>query len=745
VCNGRDWLAVGGGTTNYFLRTTTVFEGIAAYRYELLTMTGGSGPESMLGLQTTDRLFSVLGVDALIGRTFLPGEDAPERRHVAVISYGLWQRQFGGDPKVIGRSVTIDGDSHAIIGVMPSGFRFPSNVPGDANMAFSSDLWIPIRPGAPDLEDRGSHNYWAVGRLKSEVSLAQARLAMNRLASNLALQYPRSNKDIGVTVLPLDQYVGGTARPALLLLLAAVGAVLLLTCANISGLLLSRNDTRKREMGMRQALGASRSRLVRQTLTESLLLSLIGATVGVGVAQFGVRLLVRLAPANIPRVEQTTVDGTVLTFTTIVTLCVGLLFGLAPAFLGWRGNVHTMLKETAVRASEASSARRVRQALVAGQLAMAVMLLIAAGLLVRSFVRVTNLELGFRAPRVLTAFVNLSPLRYDTPERQAAFFEELIRRIQTMPGIEAAAVGRSVPLTGVNDQGGVQLEGVALPAGADAPNGNRPRVSTRYFEAMGIRLVEGRLFDSRDNEQSTPVAVVSELAARMYWPDGALGRRVAIERNAQGQPVWRDVIGVVESTRHFGLELPQKPEFYVPHVQAATPFMQLVVRTRTDPAAMIPAVQKAIAAIDPEQPIAGFQAMEDLLKGSRARRQFQMALVMAFATLALLLAAIGVYAAMSHMVAQRRREIGVRMAFGARPNDIIALVLRNGLGLTVTGTAAGLAGAAGVSQLLTHLLFEISPFDLATYLAVAAVLVSWRQSRRIFQAAVPDESIHSSS
>jgi putative ABC transport system permease protein len=475
-------------------------------------------------------------------------------------------------------------------------------------------------------------------------------------------------------------------------------------------------------MAMRQALGASRGRLVRQMLTESLLLTLGGAGVGVAIAQIATRLLVRVAPAGIPRLEDTTVDGGVLAFTGVVALIVGLLFGLAPALLASQDRVHDTLKEGGARVSTNPTRRLVRQTLVAGQVAMAVMLLIAAGLLVRSFAHVTSLDPGFRAPRVLTAFLNLSATRYDSPARRAAFFEEAVRRIQELPGVVAAAVSNAVPLTGVNDQGGLTIEGITTRPGEDGPVGNRPRVSGRYFEALGIRLLEGRVFDERDRHDSSPVAVVSERAARMYWPQGALGKRLATER-ASGRPVWRTVVGVVQSTRHFGLEASQKPEFYRPHVQAPSPFMQLVVRTAHDPAAMIPAIRKQIAAIDPEQAVFGFQTMEELLTRSGARRRFQTVLVTAFAALALLLAAIGVYAVMSQMVAQRRREIGVRLALGARPVEVVRLVLRNGVGLTLAGASVGLVAAVALSQVMTHLLYGVSPRDLATYIGVTAMLV----------------------
>jgi putative ABC transport system permease protein len=708
--NFRDWQ-----------RLADVVDGMAAYRYELFTLAGGQGPESMVGLEVTDRLFSVLGVQPALGRTFAPGEDTPGRRHVVIISHALWQRQFGGDRSVIGRGIPINSETYTIVGVMPPTFRFPHGLPGQTTAATSIDLWLPIRP-APDLEQRGSLNYWAIARLKPNATLAHARVAMTTIAATLAREYPATNKDLGVTVVLLRDHTAGSARLALLALLGAVGLALLLTCANVAGLLLSRAEARTREMAMRQALGGSRARLVRQTLTESVLLALVGGMAGVAVAQAGVRLLVRFAPPAIPRLEQTVVDNAVLAFIAIVAVCMGILFGLAPALLGWRDNVSDMLRHAGARTSTGAGGRRLRQALVAGQLAMAVMLLTGAGLLVRSFVRVANLELGFRAPNVLITFVQLSGSRYDMPERQAEFYSALVERIEALPGVAAAAVSNSVPLTGINDQGSVRIEGLILPRGQDAPNGNRPHISPHYFDALGIRLLEGRLFDERDRRDTAPVAIVSELAARTYWPDGAIGRRLAIEQTADG-PAWREVIGVVQSTRHFGIEAPQKAEFYVPQAQAASPFMQLVVRTDGDPLTVAPAVRKAVATLDPEQTVVGFDTMEQLLNGSVAQRRFQTALVTLFASMALLLAAIGVYAAMSHMVGHRKREIGVRLALGARPSEVVTLILRNGFMITVVGAAAGLAGAAMISQLLAGLLYGVSPLDLATYAGVTTILL----------------------
>ncbi len=712
--NFRDWRTEAKGD---------VFEEMAAYRYRLITLTGAEGAETFLGLECTDRLFSVLRVQPVLGRTFASGEDRPGHERVAVISHAMWQQRFHADSNVIGRAVTVDGQPYSVVGVMPAAFNFPNTVPGDR--VAPTDVWIPLRASAADdLEDRGSHNYWAVARLAPGVGLDRARAAMQTVADNLARQYPESNKDFTVTVLPLKIYVAGTARQALLLLLGAIGVVLLLMCANLANLLLARAEARRREMAMRQALGASRRRLVTQMLTESLLLALGGAVAGLAIAYYGTRALVRLAPQSLPRLDHTAVDAQVLGFMTVAAVCVGVLFGLAPAFWGSYVNVQHALKEGGARVSGGAIGARIRQALVVMQLALAVMLLVGAGLLLRSFVRVTSVDLGFRAPNLLTALVNLPPARYGDAAQQAAFFENALRRIEAVPGVVSAAVSDSIPLTGINDQGSFTIEGRPAPApGASGPHANRPRVSAAYFDTMGLRLIDGRLFDARDRRDSQPVAIVSDLAARMYWPEtNPIGKRLATDW-VDGKPVWRQIVGVVQATRHFGLEAPQKAEVYVPHQQSPSPFMELVVRTQGDPTMLIAPIRREIAALDSDQAAFAFQTMESLIAEAGARRRFQTALVTLFALLALLLAAIGVYGVMGHLVMQRSREIGVRLALGALSTDVVRMMVRSGLRLALPGVAAGLAGAFALSGVLASFLFGVSSLDPVTYLGVAALLV----------------------
>jgi putative ABC transport system permease protein len=718
--NFRDWQ-----------RGSRAFELMAAYRFQLVTMIGGRQPEGAVALEVTDRLFAVLRVPPVLGRTFAAGEDRPGQPRVAVISHALWQRQFGGSRAAIGRSLSVDGAAHTIVGVMPLSFAFPATVPGENVVPI--DLWIPMRPH--DLEHRGSHNFWTIARLKPGVSLERARAEMHTIADRLARTYPQTNRDFDVTVTPLREHVAGAARPLLLSLLGAVGFILLLTCANIATLLLSRAEARQREVAMRQALGASRGRLIRQMLVESLLLAFGGAAAGLGIAYAGTRVLVSLAPATIPRLDQTSVDGPVLGFMAVIATAVGLLFGLAPAVLGSSVQVTHALRDGGTRVTGAAG-RRVRHTLVAAQLALAVMLLVGAGLLVRSFMHVAGLDLGFRAPHVLTAMINLSPARYGDAARQIAFTDEVLRRVHALPGVQSAGVSNSIPLTGINDQGGFMVEGRPdPPPGTQGPHANRPHVSPGYFAAMGIRLVSGRLFDERDRQDTVPVAVVSDVATRMYWSgQNPIGRRLATWED--GGPVWRQIVGVVQGTRHFGPEAPQKAEIYVPVAQAPVPYMTLVVRTPGEPTSLISAVRGELAAIDPEQTAFWFQTMDDLVAKSTARREFQTALVTMFAVLALLLAAIGVYGVMGYMVAQRRREIGVRLALGAKPRDVINMILGNGLRLTLAGVVAGVAGAVALSRVLAGFVYGVSPLDPATYtaavglLAAVAALSAYRPSRQ---------------
>src|SRR5258708_3616582 len=469
-------------------RENRVFEDIAAYNFALLTMTGGGREAaSALGLQVTYRLFSLLGVEPEVGRTFLAGEDEAGHENVVVISLSLWQHRFNADPSVPGKPLNIEGSTYTVVGVMPPSLRFPNTIPGN-NGAVPIDLWIPMRP-SPGLEQRNSHNHWAVARLKKGVTLARARAAMDAIARNLERQYPGSNKDMGVTVARLQDHVTQDSRTALVILLAAVGLILLIACANIGNLLLSRAESRRREMATREALGAGRGRLIRQTLTESLVLAILGGSAGLILAHYGTKALLKFGPATIPRFQESAVDLQVLLFTAGIAIGSGVLFGLAPALLSACSNVCASLKEAGTRTTTGGANQKVRSILIAGEMALAVIVLITAGLLIRSFIRVIQLDLGFKSDRVLSGIVSLPQSRYKDRSKQANFFEEALRRIQTIPGVQSAAVSDSIPLTGINDQGGFIIEGCPpLAPGQDGPQAHRQRVSAGYFQTIGIAL-----------------------------------------------------------------------------------------------------------------------------------------------------------------------------------------------------------------------------------------------------------------
>jgi len=719
VRSGGDWVSF-PNFRDWSLENN-VFQQMAAYRYTLLTLAGGrSTPESLLGLEVTGRFFDLLGVKPALGRTFLPGEDNPGHEGVAVISQALWQRMFGGDAAVTRRNVSIDGRAYTIVGVMPSVFRFPNTVPGER--AFPIDLWIPFRP-SPDTEQRDSFNYWAIARLIDGTSLQTAAANMDAVAAGLEQRYPETNRNRRVRMEPLRDHLNGRVRPVLMILMAAVGSLLLIACANIASLLLSRAESRRREMAVREALGAGRGRLLRQALTESLLLSGTGAASGLGLAWLGTELALGFAPSNIPRIEQTALDIHVLLFTTVVGLTAGILFGLAPALAGIRGRVSHSIKDGGTRSSAAPASLVIRHVLVGGQMALAVMMLISAGLLLRSFLNVVRLDPGVQTAQVVSGYINLAMPRYSDPAKQVAFFEEALRRIRTLPGVTSAAVSNSVPLTEINDTGSVRIDGRDPPPGQRLPSANRPHISSSYFETMGIPLVQGRYFDSRDRADGPPVAIVSDLAAGMFWPnESPMGKRVSIN-SVEGKRIWREVVGVVRSTRHFGLEHPLRPEVYVAHAQAPSSFMVLVVRFQGVAAGVLNACRREVAAIDPQQAIMHGGSLEELVSNAFSRRRFQSTLLTAFAVVAALLASLGIYGVTAYTVSRRAREVGIRMALGARPRDVVLMIAGTGSRTVAAGAVVGLAGAVALSRILANLLFGVSALDSWTFGSVVLLLM----------------------
>jgi predicted permease len=701
-----------------YRRQNRVFEDIGAYRTWLWNITGGDHPEVLRGARVTSNLFSVLSVQPMLGRSFLPEEEQPGRNQVVILSYGFWQRRFGSDPALVGKTVTIDGLNHTVVGVMPPGFDLPYNV---SSAVFASDAWIP--PGDdPELEDRGSPNYRVLARLKPGITIQQAQANIEAIALGLAEQYPE-NREMSATVVGLQQNLVKEARPTLLLLLGAVGFVLLIACANVANLQLTRTTARQKEAAIRLALGASRLQLIRQLLTESMLLALLGGAAGLLLAVWGVEFLVRLGP-DIPRLQDTSIDPRVISFTLVLSLATGVIFGMAPAFQGSRIDLNETLKESGIRAPAGSGRGRTRSLLVIAEMALALMLLISAGLFIQSFMRLQKVDPGFNPHGVLTAYIMLPSSKYTEPRRQAAFFKEVINRIEALPGVEAVGGASSMPLTGTNDAGYFRIEGIPeRRAGDPLIEAEQPKITPGYIRAMEIPVLMGRSFNWADNENSPQVAVVSEALVQLYWPnEDPIGKRLSINNDSDGKPVWRQIVGVVKDVKHDGLAKQPRPVIFSPLLQYPVPYTILAIRTHTDPSSLSPAIRRAVTAVDSEQPIFRINTMERFISDSVSDSRFQTQLLTVFAAVALALAAVGIYGVVGYSVNQRTHEIGIRLALGARQRDVLKMVVKQGMELATTGVVIGLAGAFALTRLMKDFLFGVNASDPLTFGVIALIL-----------------------
>jgi putative ABC transport system permease protein len=694
-------------------RENTVFEQMVTERTWVISIKGSDHPESLSGVITSSQLLQLLRVQPMLGRGFLPEEDQPGHDHVIILSYGLWQRRFGTDRNIIGRTVDVDEQHYTVIGVMAPDFRFPPDLP----LSRQVDAWLP--PGAdPSRSDRGSNNYYTFARLKPGVTVAQAQTEMDAINHGLAEKYA-ADRGLGVKVVGWQRQVGSEVRPALLILLGAISLVLLIACANVANLLLARGAMRQQEAALRQALGAGRIRLIRQFLTESVLLAIFGGVSGLLLGYEALDLFIRLAP-DIPRLNETTIDLRVLIFSAVLTLGTGLIFGIAPALQGYKADVQDSLKESGSRSTIGSTRARARSVLVVAEIGLALVLLAGAGLLVRSFVQLQQVDPGFNPKNLLTAFVMLPPSKYPEPQRQAGFFHEVMDRIAPLPGVECAGAADSAPML-TNDTGTVSIEGHPERSDEVEIQAERPKITPDYFCAMGIRLLRGRTFTWADNEGSLPVAMINESAARQYWPnEDAMGKRVKLEDGSA--PVWRQVVGIVADVRQDSLVEAGRPEVYAPLLQVPVPYMVLTVRTRAEPAALTGAVRNAVMAVDKDQPLFQIKTMEQVVEDSVAGRRFQMSLLTIFAAIALGLAAIGIYGLMSYTVSQRTHEIGIRMALGAKRGDVLHLVVRHGMMLAIVGVVLGTGGAFLLTRLLSGMLYGVGVNDPTTLLSVATLL-----------------------
>ncbi|MCA1818147.1 MAG: ABC transporter permease [Acidobacteria bacterium] len=692
-----------------------VFEAMAAMAEVSLNLSGDGEPERLDGHRVSASLFPILGVSPQLGRWFSAEEDQPGAGRVVVLSDALWRRRFGGDRGIVGKSITLNGAGFQVIGVMPAGFQFPSR---------EDQFWIPIAFTQQQAARRGSHYLDVVARLRDGVTLAQARAEMTTIAARLQQQYPEENTDVGAAVVPLQEQLVGKIKPALLVLLGAVGFVLLVACANVANLLLARAAARQKEIATRIALGASRLRLVRQLLTESVLLAAVGGGVGLLLAAWGVRALKAFIPDTISQAKEIAIDVRVLVFTLLVSLLTGLVFGLAPALQATRFNLNETLKEGGRDSASGSRGNRIRAALVVAEVAISLVLLVGAGLLVNSFMRLRGVDPGFRPANLLTMRVVPSPQKYPDLARHTAFYTELLRRVEALPGVRSASVASQIPLIAQGDSEGLLFEGRPDPP-AGEPNIVATRVvSPHYFETMGIRLLRGRAFTDRDRADSPSVAVISETMARRYWPgEDPLNKRFSFGR-ARTDEDWVTVVGVANDVRQFGLDAEVKPQVYIayPQIDGFYP-RYLIVSTSVEPHGVASAVRGAVWEVDRDQPVSDVLTMEEVLGESIARQRFSTLLLGVFAGVALLLAAVGIYGVMSYAVAQRTHEIGIRMALGAQTRDVLKLAVGQGLKLVLVGVAIGIVASLALTRLMASLLYGVSATDPVTFAAITLVLV----------------------
>jgi putative ABC transport system permease protein len=697
-------------------KQATSFTGMAAMSERSFNLTGAGEPERIEGRRVSANLFDLLGVSARLGRTFVPEDDKPAT-HVVLLSHSLWQRRFGSDPGAIGRALTLNGESYTVVGVMPPFVQLP----GFENR--NDQLWVPIAFPAEEATERGNHFLEVIARLEPRVTLKQAQAEMDTIAARLEKQYPTYNTRRGAVVVPLHEQVVGEIRPALLILLGAVAFVLLIACADVANLLLARAAIRQKEIALRLALGASRSRLTRQFLTESVLLALFGGGLGLLLALAGIQVLKTLIPVTIAQVETITINGTVLVFTLFVALVTGIAFGLVPAIQGSHFNLNDTLKEGGSGSGGGSKGNRIRGLLVIGEVAVSFVLLIGAGLLINSFLHLRNLDPGFRSDHLLTMKVNLSEVKYPDRERRAAFFDEVMRRVRELPGVRSAAVAGNLPLTYNGDSMNISVEGVPDPPPDQQPDVIFRAIGPGYFATMGIPIVRGRDFTDQDKGDSKDVVVISEKTAQHFWPgQDPIGKR--LKPGTSNSP-WREVIGIVKDVRQNDFVASPKRQMYFTYRQLKNiPANALVVRTSIEPMSLAAPVRNAIWSVDKDQTVADIDTMDHIVAEAVARQRFSMLLLGLFAALALLLASIGIYGVMSYSVAQRTREIGIRIALGARRADVLQMTVKQALKLVGVGMMIGLAAAFLLTRVLASLLFGVSATDPITFIGISVVLLA---------------------
>ncbi len=687
------------------------FEQIAVYGYAGLSLSTSNDPLPLIGATVSSDFFSVLRTNAMLGRTFTPDEERTGSDQVVVISHELWQRAFGANPNIVGQTVTLNSRSFNVVGIMPAGFEFPQE----------AKFWIPVAWDDKERQVRSIHDYLVIGRLKPNVSVQQAQAEMTTISSRLEQQYPEENKGWGAVVIPIRDDLVGDMRTPLLVLFCAVSFVLLIACANVANLMLARGANRQKEMAVRIALGAGRARLVRQLLTESVLLAVTGGLLGLLLAVFGSKLLVQLG--NLPNAGDIGIDTWTLVFTLLVSFAAGIIIGIMPALQFTRTSVSETLKQGSGRTGGSSLKQYTRKALVISEVALSLVLLIGAGLMIRSFWKLQNVDPGFDTRNALTMSLVLTMSRYPEPQQRIAFADQAIEKIRAVPGVVSVGTTTKIPLSGGGSTQPFSIEGRPAGAIAEQPMAQTRYISPDYFRAIGIPLRQGRFFSDQDRDKSVPVVIISEAMARRFWPgENPIGKRLTPSFHREEGV--REIVGVVGDVKARGLDSDSSTMMYLPFKQAPLPFMSFVVRTGSNPASLIQPVSKAIYSIDKDQALTDVQTMDQVLLASLSGRRFNMTLLLTFAAVALMLAAVGVYGVMNYTVTLRRRELGIRMALGAARMDVLRLVLGQGLALTLIGVGAGLISAYALTRLMASLLYGVTATDYLTFGSVSAMLVA---------------------
>ncbi|MEP7337962.1 MAG: ABC transporter permease [Acidobacteriota bacterium] len=733
----RDWFSPGQYLD--IKAENQTFERIAVSigsSFNLTGLAGQLGPEHVDGARVSSSFFSLLGANARLGRVFLPEEDAPGKPPAVILSHRLWQRRFSADPQIVGKTLTLNGNNLSIVGVMPASFSLNKEVMPAVNGIENADVILPLPMPDSARTNRGNEDFNIFARLKPGVSVAQAQAEMDVIAGRMKQQYPQNYPAHGgltISVMPLLEQVVGDVHLALRVLFGAVGFVLLIACANVANLLLSRAAVRQKEFAIRAAMGASRLRLMRQLLTESVLLAMAGGLLGVGLAFLAVKALRVFGAANIPRLDEIGVDGRVIAFTCLVALVTGVVFGLAPALRASRVDLNETLKEGG-RSSDGAGQHRTRKLLVIAEVALSLMLLVGAGLLIRSYGHILNSNPGFNPNNVLSLRLLLPAAKYGTPEAILNFFRRANEKIKEAPGVESVAETYSLPMSTVAFAWEpITIEGYVPKGTQNTVISNVRIVSHEYFRTMGVALRQGRYFTEHDTRGEQETVIVDEAMAERFWPnENPIGKR--LQRGGAGK--WQTVVGVINDAKQFSAEKEPPITVYYPYEQYLARNMYLVVRTASDPSAMGTVISRAIQSLDPDLPVFDVKTMDERLADALARRRLSMLLLGGFAGVALILAAIGIYGVMAYSVNQRTHEIGIRMALGAQTRDILRLVVRQALLLVSVGIAVGLAGSLALTRVMASLLYGISATDRLTFvitpllLAGVALLASYLPARR---------------